>query len=376
MLNSDEQPQEFALFASHYILVHTRNYGVETMTPKEAVSHAPSTEVDVVYKGPTGRNCLRRFGSAILVTDELFGDQAIINILGAGNNTRLSSYDVYTRQDHHAVDLRLGSPGGPCNRVAFTTTDVGSHGVLLVGGRASPTSAMRDCWVFKKHSLTWERTFDLPTAVYRHSACRLGDSCSVLVLGGRSGQSGTSDLIAVYHPSKGWLRCSVSGSTLSKSVYGAVLTCAGRKTGDNQTFYGFFAGGLTRYGLLDRQVLMWELSFDEGQQPVITFVLINAHTETICHLSRFGSAQVQFADSSVVLGGVSCDGTISREDEIVVFSTSEANIEAVHRLVIPESGIPRPLIIGSSVVMTHDGNCSSRFLVCRGNLFLLFILSS
>lgn len=39
---------------------------------------------------------------------------------------------------------------------------------------------------------------------------------------------------------------------------------------------------------------------------------------------------------------------------MVVFSTSEAEIRIATRLAIPASDAPRPLLIGSSVVLTED----------------------
>lgn len=63
---------------------------------------------------------------------------------------------------------------------------------------------------------------------------------------------------------------------------------------------------------------------------------------------------VQDRDSLIVLGGVGCGGTISREDDIAVFSTRGAEIQATTRLTIPTSDNPRPLIVGSSVLITKD----------------------
>lgn len=56
----------------------------------------------------------------------------------------------------------------------------------------------------------------------------------------------------------------------------------------------------------------------------------------------------------IVLGGVGCDGTISHENDIVVFSTTGSEIQAVTKLTIPISTVPRPLIVGSSIVLTES----------------------
>lgn len=67
---------------------------------------------------------------------------------------------------------------------------------------------------------------------------------------------------------------------------------------------------------------------------------------------------MQARDTLVVLGGIGCDGTISRESDIMLFSTAGSNIRTAQRLNLPslsgDSQIPRPLLVGSSVVLTKD----------------------
>lgn len=91
---------------------------------------------------------------------------------------------------------------------------------------------------------------------------------------------------------------------------------------------------------------------------------------------------MQTHDTLVVLGGIGCDGTISRESDIVLFSTADSKIRTAQRLTLPfssgESQIPRPLLVGSSVVLTKDKNlaiisgaatCFSMGTFCRFNSF-------
>lgn len=93
-----------------------------------------------------------------------------------------------------------------------------------------------------------------------------------------------------------------------------------------------------------------------AQKPTITFTEADIRGgDTVRLLSRFGAACVQYHGSFILLGGVGCDGLISREDDIVLFSTSGSRIEAISRLVPPLTDIPRPLIVGSSVV-DDDGD--------------------
>lgn len=256
-----DEHEEFALFASHYLLLHARSFGDNNMPSDAPVSRPPVRDIETTHSRLTAQHGLRRFGAAMVVKDP-FGTGSIINCLGLGNNTRLSSYDVYTRGG--ASHMHIKPRGGPPSRVCSTLTDFG-HGVLLAGGRLSPTKPMNDCWVFKKDIKIWERTHDLPAPLYRHSACRLGDSSLILILGGRSGATGVSDLVTVYHPDDGWLRCNIGTSVLPKLVFGATLACFGRKPGSQLAFGGFFVGGLSDDGIIDRRACTWTLVFEDNK---------------------------------------------------------------------------------------------------------------
>lgn len=193
------------------------------------------------------------------VTDS-FGREAIINCLGLGNTTRLPSYDACIR-GYAPLALDIQNLGGPTSRMCFTLTDLGHYGFLLAGGRSSPSKAMSDCWFFSKSSHRWVRTFDLPVPLYRHSACRLSGSSLALVAGGRSTSTGISDMIAVFHPGKGWLRCDVVGSIRPEAVFGAILTCTGSQPGQGPSFHGLLAGGMDENGILNQRTLEWKLAF-------------------------------------------------------------------------------------------------------------------
>lgn len=198
------------------------------------------------------------------VTDS-FGREVIINCLGLGNTTRLPSYDTYVRGEVPR-SLIVQPLGGPSSRMCFTSTDLGEKGFLLTGGRSSPSKAMNDCWLFSKSSHRWERTFDLPVPLYRHSACRLAGSCLALVAGGRSASTGISDMLAVFHPGKGWLRCDVVGSLRPEAVFGAILVCTLGQTGLHPVFRGFLAGGLHEDGSLNRSIWAWKLLFADDDE--------------------------------------------------------------------------------------------------------------
>lgn len=275
-----DEHEEFALFASHYLLLHARSYGAKAIASDEPIPQIPTKQVEATFAKLPGQHGLRRFGAAMTVKDH-FGNESIINCLGVGNNNRLSSYDVYCRGPSNIHIAPTGGPQ-PSSRLCATITDLG-HIALLVGGRSSPAKPMSDCWVFNKHARKWERTYDLAIPLYRHSACRLGESSLVLVLGGRSRDDNSiSQMITVYHPEDGWLECRVEGPTLPKVVFGAVLTCSGPKPGSHSVFDGFLAGGHSRDGV-DKKVQAWTISFDDDNR-------VSPDRNMCCMLSTYSPA--------------------------------------------------------------------------------------
>lgn len=255
--------EEFALFASHYLLLHAKNYGEEITASSEIspCSEVPITEAPTAYKQLAGQHGLRRFGAAMVVDDAL-GKQSIMNCMGLGITTRLSSYDIY-KPEGSSMNINVKAEG-PSSRMCFTLTEMG-HNKLLVGGRLSPSRAIKDCWLFRKDSYQWERTHDLPMPLYRHSACRLTGSLAALVIGGKHDATKVSDMTLVYHPDKGWLRCSVRGTTPLSPVFGAMLVCSERKQQDSPEFTGFLIGGMSEDGVIQTQLLAWRLVVHDDQ---------------------------------------------------------------------------------------------------------------
>lgn len=295
-----DEHEEFALFASHYLLLHARSYGdnSQSMPSESPVSGIPTQEVETSYAKLTANHGLRRLGAAMVVKDH-YGKGAIINCLGSGNNNRLSSYDVYTRGGHS--HLHIKPRGGPPSRVCSSLIDL-DNVVLLSGGRSSPAKPLNDCWLFRKDTKEWYRTHDLPVSLYRHSACKLGDSSLVLVIGGKTGVTGVSDLITVYHPDDGWLICNIGGSTRPKIVFGASLICSGKQPGSHLSFRGHFMGGISD-GIIDRQIQNWTLTFDDSKVSSIFFLSAALQTNTGQHQLRRWPGSCRLIQLPVRLAG-------------------------------------------------------------------------
>ena len=256
--------EELALFASHYCVVHARAGSDVTAVP--APKRPSGTEIPVQlaalqFNGCPGVRGQRRFAAAMRVSEDDGTRQSVLNVLGLGTKTRLQSYDVFSSVDSESEGLiTIQEGGGPTARMCHSLTDLGSKGALVVGGRGSPSSPLKDCWLFDKSLKSWKQTRDLPTPLYRHSITALGDSGMALLAGGR-GEAEAFDGYLLYHPEKGWISCEIVGDKPA-AVYGAVLSCGGSSAAG--IFSGIYAGGLGD-GLMSDQILKWEANVSDIQ---------------------------------------------------------------------------------------------------------------
>src|SRR5207253_1043082 len=99
--------EEFALFASHYCVVHARTGSGSVAVPAPSLpsgTELPVESVGLRFDGCSGVRGQRRFAAAMGLsgdeTDET--QQLMVNVLGLGTKSRLQSCDVF----------RLGTPEG------------------------------------------------------------------------------------------------------------------------------------------------------------------------------------------------------------------------------------------------------------------------
>ncbi|KAK1597786.1 leucine carboxyl methyltransferase [Colletotrichum navitas] len=346
--------EEFALFASHYfvMLASTSHPEVDGHVSRPlaelSVQSYQSPMSTSVYEAGRGH---RRFGAAMLIENP-DGQALISHNFGQGPNGRLNSEDLYRISSHPVASC---SPRkGPSGRVCHTLTDLGSAGALLAGGRASPSTAFKDCWLFKKVFNTWERVEDLPSPLFRHSVTRLGSSSLALLAGGKTNHFRTSAEYLLFDPTKGWSKCRTRSAP--SSLYGATFVCTGSK--GPRTFEGFLIGGNLEDGTINQNIHTWKLDLSETE-PSLAFVQQIPQDERVpSSLSRFGSIAVQSKNGYVILlGGVIKDVQLPSADDILVLRMTGGHIDVVARLNGTESsGVVRPFIVGSSVVSYGEGN--------------------
>ncbi|KAI1449421.1 LCM-domain-containing protein [Annulohypoxylon stygium] len=363
--------EEFALFAGHYCVVIAKTNPTDITAVPNGSKNVTELQVPVEplsaefceYSGTRGQ---RRFGAALKLKNDL-GEEFLANTFGSGTNTRLRSYDVYEGEPplqdiitHHA---------GPSSRMCHTITDLGDHRSLLVGGRSSPSSPLRDCWLFDKTDNTWQRTADLPLPIYRHSTTRLAQSRMVLLIGGKSGSSTIFDGCLIYTPNSGWIECEILESSYTP-VFGALLASLpepNRSTsGDGFQFTGVLAGGISHDGIIASQILRWVLVLPGTGKPTISFTplsdvgnsgpwvrSVNSINHPDALINRFGA--IGFVSSQghlTMIGGIIADGIVTRDNDVMVvdISGSHYKIHSAYRI----DTIPRPLLIGVSTELMSD----------------------
>ncbi|KAI0394566.1 leucine carboxyl methyltransferase [Xylariaceae sp. FL0594] len=357
--------EEFALFASHYCVVIARNAAAVAPEQVEHVArpdHVPKLRYpDSRWTACPAAGGKRRFGAALKLRDDL-GGEVFANTFGIGTNNRLRSCDFFTTGPS-APPPRFKKPtSGPGSRVCHAVADLGHWGSLLVGGRASPTTALRNCWHFSVERREWSPAEDLPVPLYRHAVTRLGRSSMVLLVGGKSDVSTIFNGCLLYRPGSGWTKCSVSESP-SEPVFGAALVSFPEQdTGASETvvFRGILAGGLLEDGTVSRSPYYWTLSVPNDGEATISFELISASREITDLMSRFAPyalplGYMRFA----LLGGIEHDGLVPQEDELLVFDLSDPKCNLVSQFPPNEldslSKTHRPLWVGTAVSLNDAG---------------------
>ncbi|KAL2160308.1 hypothetical protein VTH06DRAFT_1481 [Thermothelomyces fergusii] len=358
--------EEFALFASHYCLVHAKAGSAAAGVPAPSPpinTEVPAEPAELRFDECPGVKGQRRFAAATWLSPGRSDERAqlsVFNMLGLGSKSRLQSCDVFRQEGLEDKEPLTFGGGGPAARMCHSLTDLGGNQVLLAGGRGRPCDPLKDCWLFEKETMTWKQTHDLPTPLYRHSVTALGRSGLALLVGGRGEKTAFGGCL-VYHPEAGWVDCEIVGEKPA-AVYGAVLSCSGESSGG--IFNGVYAGGLED-ALISDQIMYWEADVSAINKPTIKFrpMSITGHLgkDTARYLlTRFGATGFQRGDAFVLLGGVARDHLLTCRDEVLLCSVSKGELTIIRRPTFESPGAqgsaPRPLFVGHSAVLLSDGS--------------------
>ncbi|KAL2821639.1 hypothetical protein BJX63DRAFT_223113 [Aspergillus granulosus] len=291
--------EEFALFESHYFLLHASMEpaptGYTTASAGDLEDKSAQFKIIPNCNPPTGQ---RRFGALVPGSDSVVGYHS-----GLGRQTRLADTDVYTRSKDVTGPNPTVPPRDVSARMCHSITCINDSGdCLLVGGRASPVAALQDCWVRREN--VWRVSSPLPTAQFRHSATRVTlGSNGVLVFGGKMSDGTTLDTWLLWLDNgKGWQALEAEEQMATpKSRFGA---CLGNLNGTR----GVLFGGIGADGTILEDFWTWSLQ----QRPDGSLYMhLKDQTEAIRnastpleYLARFGATVNATSWGLVVAGGI------------------------------------------------------------------------
>ncbi|TQS38467.1 hypothetical protein Golomagni_01027 [Golovinomyces magnicellulatus] len=341
--------EEFCLFGNHYfILVASSIDSRQGMTT--ALSTVPMVETSLSsdsrwkanfsYHKPQGR---RRFAAPMLVKSHDKAKDKIALFSGAGMISRLNSRDEYSTSDQEIVDDRSYGFTTPRSRMCHTITELGDAGALLVGGRTSPDSGLRDCWLYHKYLDVWERVDDLPWPLYRHQALRIGAN-SVLISIGRINSTTLSNYFLLWSRQTSWTKCCYADFSPSP-VYSPVIFCIPETKQD--VVHGVLAGGINTEGVVINKTWRWKLTGILTKNPIIEFHEFSMNL----NLCRFGASVIMHLGKVYLFGGIVKDQLLAVKDEIISLDISGEDFMSSQ--VLSSAALnTRYLFIGSNVVST------------------------
>lgn len=261
--------EEFILFARHYFILHASTSPNQPSLSKEtpsarSIGQEMPAGLDVEMIGRSSpKTARRRFGN-VMISSNAFGQRFALNLLGMSLNSREPTYDIFSLDGEQQAP-KLPSSGPPA-RMCFTLTDLGDYGVMLVGGRTSPSCALSDCWLFEGGTNPrWRQMPRLPTPLFRHSAVRLGNSSLLLIFGGKKSSSKLSDEFFLFNPDKAcWQSCQVVGSA-PDPCFGSVAFNGISLSDQPGTFRGMLAGGICQNGCINTKQYTWQINVFDAQ---------------------------------------------------------------------------------------------------------------
>jgi tRNA wybutosine-synthesizing protein 4 len=344
--------EELVLFGRHYLVLHATAAPSPNEHPeKRRLREEPrpsGLNIGVTPHGTPCKTLKRRFGNAASVSNvegQIYG----VHMLGLGENARSETYDVYALSHTKSPSLRLPL-SGPLPRMCSTSTDLGSYGVLLTGGRSSPAKAMSDCWLLKRGpSVYWTKIWDLPKPLYRHSAVRLPNSSLALVVGGKTGPADVSSNAFVLHPEKGWLTCQLLGTGAPIQVFGAALVNASKPAVEHGVFEGMLSGGMKQDGTLNCDAYWWRLELTDAEQPKLTLNKMDVDNRAQSILSVFGSSVVDLGSSAAICGGVGDEPSIQGQ-HVALLQPEDGKVGDLGSYYPPKGSTEWPFMVGSSVL--------------------------
>lgn len=367
--------EEFALFASHYCLVvaHNRDEALLTERPilrrdsnasmasdisaRTPSPHRPSKEwFGLGYTKEPGDLSQRHHGSAYMIPDQ----DAIGVHGGIGPRSRLSTTAV-VRPRHYKDGPPIVPPPDIAARCCHTITPLDTGQNFLVGGRASPSSVYKDCWL--QTGSVWERVHDLPEPRYRHRVVPVvlpNQQSGAICLGGKIDPCNVATDVLLWEPDKGWRTLRTHGPD-PVPRFGALFMRIGYN-------HGLLFGGLRQDGVVCQGFWRWKLMIRNNELVHISFrtsTAVDASVGAWSCFPRFGASYSIQRDEVLMIGGISKSGCLPKPYEILSIIGCFSNYkDTEHELPLRVQAVnpsrspdcPRPFLVGHSTHRTRSGN--------------------
>lgn len=245
-------------------------------------------------------------------------------------------------------------------RCCHTITTLNNDDNLLVGGRASPKQAFKDCWL--QQGNIWRRVHDLPEPRYRHRVVSItlpDNSAGALLFGGKTNPCNVVSDILLWEPLTGW-RTLRTESRDPVPRFGATFMRLGYN-------HGLLFGGLRQDGVVCAGLWRWRLITRNNTIVSIDFrasSALDATVGTYPWFARFGGSHSMLRDEVLIIGGVAKSGCIPKPYEILSIIGSFSNFAPEERELplritcvtpVRNADCPRPFLIGHSTYRTRSG---------------------
>ncbi|KAJ5279392.1 LCM-domain-containing protein [Penicillium angulare] len=319
--------EEFALFASHYFLLVASNNpesseGTENILNTTENLGTPNISSKFVLRPhcPVEKRGRRRYGALVPGGKD---NESLSYHGGQGEQTRLSSTDIYTPEnvgESKSIPPSRDIPTRMCHTI--TSLDDTTDSCILIGGRTSPATPLNDCWLRRDN--TWQQVHPLPEPRFRHNATNIliGEQGSVLVYGGKGNENTILDswLLWNHKDEQGWQKVKTVGSN-PEARFGASFT----RITDS---FGVLSGGIGSNGTILEDFWTWSLSrCDDGSLQVELVDLTQSVKKSSPHcfpyLSRFGATANASSMGLVFAGGIIPRQLIPANMEILLLDTDE-----------------------------------------------------
>ena len=351
-VESFDEWEEFALFASHYFLLHasTRKLAADgngSEVTHETGSHTSTSAQYVLLPPCPPGGDQRRYGAMIPdISNKSLGHHG-----GIGRQTRLASTSLYSQ----SKDIRKPShpfPSGDITaRMCHTVTILKDSACLLAGGRTSPAGGFRDCWLRQRSQ--WKPVHSLPEPRYRHSAVKVNPDANseyVLIYGGKTSVGQALDSWILWSDNgNGWQAIETTDRKPC-ARFGASLETTNDTT-------GVVFGGIGEDNTILEDFWTWSLYRKEDGSFCLSFADVTEKLQKASlfkYICRFGATVNRTSRGLVIIGGIIPNQIVPADKEILLLDVTEliqvsdiqsSNIISAIGLGVSFPG-PRPLLCG------------------------------